>query len=50
MGVVYQNKTYSCKADEKHNASFNCNGYPSGEYILYVNINGIVKSEKFHLK
>lgn len=50
MGVVYQNKTYSCKADERYDASFNCNGYPSGEYILYVNVNGIVNSEKFHLK
>lgn len=50
MGVVCQNKTYSGKAGENHNASFNCYGYPSGEYILYVNVNGIVNSEKFHLK
>lgn len=50
MGVVYQNKTYSGKAGEDHNISFNCYAYPSGEYILYVNVNGIVNSEKFHLK
>lgn len=50
MGINYQNKTYSCKAGEQYNASFNCYGYPCGEYILYFNVNGIVKSEKFQLK
>lgn len=49
-GMVYQNKRYSCKACEKYNANFNCSGYPRGEYILYINANGIVKSEKFQLK
>lgn len=49
-GIVYQSKAYSCKACEKYNANFNCSGYPRGEYILYINANGIVKSEKFQLK
>lgn len=50
MGVIYQSKTYSCKTGENYTAIFDCTGYPSGGYILYVSVNGIVKNEKFQLK
>lgn len=49
-GIVYQSKSYTCKKGEEYNVSFNCNGYPSNGYVMYINVNGIIKSEKFQLK
>lgn len=50
MGVIYQNKTLHCGCGDIGELIFECNGYQSGSYILYVNVNGKVKSEKFQIK
>ncbi|UKK72564.1 hypothetical protein L6467_01545 [Segatella bryantii] len=49
-GIIYQNKTCNCEAGEMYETSFNCNGYKPGGYILYINVNGKISSEKFQVK
>ena len=50
QGMVLQNKAVHCKKEERNSTYFNCNGYKPGEYVLYINTNGIVNSEKFQIK
>lgn len=50
MGMVYQSKTLSCKDRDSDQVTFNCSGYQTGGYILYINANGMIKSEKFQVK
>ncbi len=50
MGMIYQNKSFHCEGGETYETTFNCNGYRPGGYILYINVNGIVSSEKFQVK
>lgn len=49
-GVLMEIRNYNTKADEQNDLTFNCNGYRPGEYILYINVNGNVISEKIHIK
>lgn len=50
QGIVFQNKTIHCEKGERYSTVFNCNGYKLGEYVLYINTNGIVNSEKIQIK
>ena len=50
MGVTFQNASLTMHAGECYQNSFNTNGLRSGIYILYINVNGKVYSEKVNLK
>ena len=49
MGLVYQRATSSCPAGGHASLLLNCNGLKQGVYILYLNVNGRVFSEKIDL-
>lgn len=48
LGILYQNRTIVCQQDEHYELQFDCSAYPPGGYIIYLNTNGNVISEKFH--
>lgn len=48
MGVTYQAKNINCQLGKTYELTFDCAGYPPGNYLIYINANGIVVSEKFH--
>lgn len=50
MGMVYQSKTCNSTPGVEHQVVFNCSGYKTGGYIVYINVNGVVTSEKFQIK
>lgn len=50
MGLVYRRYSRTTKAGETATASFDCSGLRSGKYILYINVNGIIHSEKVTLR
>lgn len=50
MGIVFQNKSFTCKPNEEHDITFNCMGYAPGIYVIYINVNGIATCEKFKIK
>lgn len=50
MGIVFQNKSFTCKPNEEHDIAFNCMGYAPGIYVIYINVNGIATCEKFKIK
>lgn len=49
MGMTYVHKEWTQKAGQGYTAQINCNGLRSGVYILYINVNGKVYSEKVTL-
>lgn len=49
-GIIYLNNTKSCKPGERYSITFDCNGFRPGEYIIYINLNGIVNSETIQIK
>lgn len=46
MGVIYDSKRYSHDAFNDYHASFDIGGLRPGVYVLYINVNGKVYSEK----
>lgn len=49
MGMTYRYKEWTQDAGVGYAAHIDCNGLPSGIYILYINVNGKVYSEKVTL-
>ncbi len=47
-GIIYQQKNLSCAAGESGDFSMNLAGLQSGNYVLYMNVNGKAYSEKIH--
>lgn len=50
MGMVYQSQSYNSVSGVENQVVFNCSGYKTGSYIVYVNVDGVVTSEKFQIK
>lgn len=46
MGMTYRHSEWVQNAGEGYSAQIDCNGLRSGIYILYINVNGKVYSEK----
>ena len=46
MGMTYRHKEWTQKAGQGYSAQIDCNGLRKGTYILYINVNGKVYSEK----
>ena len=49
-GMAYRRATSSLPAGEGYEISFNCSGLEPDVYIIYINVNGKVYSEKIILK
>ena len=49
MGMVYMSRQWTQQAGQGYSAQIDCNGLHSGIYILYINVNGKVYSEKVTL-
>lgn len=49
MGMVYMSRQWTQQAGQGYSAQIDCNGLHSGMYILYINVNGKVYSEKLTL-
>ena len=49
MGMTYRHKEWTQKAGQGYSAQIDCNGLRKGTYILYINVNGKVYSEKITL-
>lgn len=47
-GIMYHQRSGKYESGE-HTVRFDCGGYRPGNYILYINVSGIVLSEKFHI-
>ena len=50
MGVLYMRKSERQPAGTDYQLSFDCTGVRHDDYILYLNVNGKVYSEKFNVK
>lgn len=50
MGMTYRHKEWTQKAGQGNYAQIDCNGLRNGTYILYINVNGKVYSEKIKVK
>lgn len=50
MGFVYHHSSFTQSAGIGYTRDITCNGLPHGVYILYLNVNGKVYSEKVELK
>lgn len=50
MGLVYKHGSHTTKAGENQSLTFNCSNLKRGKYILYMNVNGKVYSEKIVLR
>jgi len=46
MGMTYRHKEWTQKAGQGYSTQIDCNGLRKGTYILYINVNGKVYSEK----
>jgi len=46
MGMLYRNESF-CSEAGIHQYSFDCIGLKPGQYIVYINVNGIVYNSKF---
>lgn len=46
MGMLCMNKQWTQKAGQGYSVQIDCNGLRSGIYLLYINVNGKVYSEK----
>ena len=49
MGMVYMSRQWTQEAGQGYSTQIDCNGLHSGMYILYINVNGKVYSEKVTL-
>lgn len=49
MGMTYKIKEWTQKAGQGYSAKIDCSGLRHGTYILYINVNGKVFSEKITL-
>ena len=49
MGMVYMSRQWTQEAGQGYSTQIDCNGLRSGMYILYINVNGKVYSEKVTL-
>lgn len=49
MGMVYVSRQWTQAAGQGYTAQIECNNLPSGMYVLYINVNGKVYSEKVTL-
>lgn len=49
MGMLYDNRQWTQSAGQGYTAQIECYGLPTGMYILYINVNGKVYSEKVTL-
>ena len=50
MGIIYHQNRRTVKANDDVNIRFDCSGMQSGQYILYINVNGKIYNEKVILK
>ncbi len=50
MGFVYKRDSRTTKAGENVSLNFDCSSLKRGRYIIYMNVNGKVYSEKVDLK
>lgn len=48
-GITYRHKEWTQNAGQCYSAQMDCNGLSAGLYILYINVNGKVYSEKVTL-
>ncbi|MDO4992793.1 MAG: hypothetical protein Q4E26_07550, partial [Prevotellaceae bacterium] len=46
MGMTYRTKTWNQPAGQGYSTQIDCSGLRSGTYILYINVNGKIYSEK----
>ena len=49
MGMTYRHKEWTQKAGQGYSTHIDCNGLRKGTYILYINVNGKIYSEKVTL-
>jgi len=49
MAMVYRRDAFSMPAGEGYSRSIDCSGLLPGTYILYINVNGVIYSEKIKL-
>ena len=49
IGMLCMSRQWTQNAGQGYSAQIDCNGLPSGIYILYINVNGKVYSEKVTL-
>lgn len=49
IGMLCMSRQWTQSAGQGYSAQIDCNGLPSGIYILYINVNGKVYSEKVTL-
>jgi len=49
MGMLYDSRQWTQAAGQGYTAQIDCYGLPTGMYILYINVNGKVYSEKVTL-
>ena len=50
MGIVYKQKKWNGTAGETSMETIDCSGLIRGQYVLYMNVNGKVYSEKVTIK
>ena len=49
MGMTYRHREWTQKAGQGYSTQIDCNGLRHGTYILYINVNGKIYSEKVTL-
>ena len=49
MGFLFVSRQWTQEAGQGYSAQIDCNGLRPGVYILYINVNGKVYSEKVTL-
>jgi hypothetical protein len=49
MGMLYRRESFSMPAGEGYSKTVDCTGLLPGTYILYLNVNGKVYTEKVKL-
>ena len=49
MGMTYRQRTWNQQAGQGYSTQIDCSGLRHGTYILYINVNGKVYSEKVNL-
>ncbi|MBE6262360.1 MAG: hypothetical protein E7104_00085 [Prevotella sp.] len=50
MGIIYKQKKRNGTAGERFTETIDCSGLVRGQYVLYMNVNGKIYSEKVVLK
>lgn len=49
MGMTYRQRTWNQQAGQGYSTQIDCSGLRHGTYILYINVNGKIYSEKVNL-